>query len=84
MLVCLCISTDVQFASFFSSGFITAIAVNPPERRLAKRTSLQWSEKEIILGIAWVCRDVGDGWAFWAITHPDLLTLYQPEHTDRF
>ena len=29
--------TEVRFASFFYGEFITAIAVNPPERRLAKR-----------------------------------------------
>jgi hypothetical protein len=34
----------VHFASFLSGGFITAIVVNPPERRLAKRTSVQWDE----------------------------------------
>ena len=28
--------TEVRFASFPSSGFITAIVVNPPERKLAK------------------------------------------------
>ena len=32
--------TEVRFASFFSSGFITAIVPNPPERRLAIRTSV--------------------------------------------
>ena len=32
--------TDVRFSSFFSVGFITAIVVNPPERKLAKRTSV--------------------------------------------
>ena len=31
---------QVRFASFFSGGFITAIVVNPPKRRLAKRTSV--------------------------------------------
>ena len=36
--------TEVQFASFFSGGFITAIVVNPPERRLTKRTSVQCHE----------------------------------------
>ena len=30
---------EVRYASFFSSGFITAIVVNPLERKLAKRTS---------------------------------------------
>ena len=34
--------TEMQFASFFSGGLITAIVVNPPERRLAKRNSLHW------------------------------------------
>ena len=34
---------DVLFSSFFSGGFITAIVVNPPERKLAKLTSVQWA-----------------------------------------
>jgi hypothetical protein len=36
--------TEVHFASFLSGGFITAIVVNPPERKLAKRTSVQWPD----------------------------------------
>ena len=32
----------VRLSSFFSCRFITAIVVNPPERKLAKRTSVQW------------------------------------------
>ena len=32
----------IGLASFLSGGFITAIVVNPPERKLAKRTSVQW------------------------------------------
>ena len=35
--------TEVRFASFFSGEFITAIIVNPPERKLAKCTSVQCS-----------------------------------------
>jgi hypothetical protein len=31
----------VYFASFLSGGFITAIVVNPPDWKLAKRTSVQ-------------------------------------------
>ena len=31
--------TEVHFANFFFGGFITAIAVNPPERKLVKRTT---------------------------------------------
>ena len=34
-------STEVRFSSFFSVGFITAIVVNPSERELEKRTSVQ-------------------------------------------
>ena len=30
----------MRFASFLSGGFITAIVVNPPERKLAKRISV--------------------------------------------
>ena len=33
--------TELRFASFLSGGFITAIVVNPPERKLAKRTSVR-------------------------------------------
>ena len=33
------VHTEVRFSSFFSGGFITAIVVNPPER---KRTSVQY------------------------------------------
>ena len=36
--------TEVRFASLFPSGFNTVIVVNPPERKLAKRTSVQWSD----------------------------------------
>ena len=34
--------TEVRFARFLSGGFITAIVANPLERKLAKRTSVQW------------------------------------------
>jgi len=33
--------TELRFARFFSGGFITAIVINPPKRKLAKRTSVQ-------------------------------------------
>ena len=33
--------TEVRFASFFSGGFVTAIVVNPPERKLSKRIFVQ-------------------------------------------
>ena len=34
--------TEMHFASFLFGGFITAIVVNPPENKLAKRTSVHW------------------------------------------
>ena len=33
--------TEGHLASFLSGGFITAIVAIPPERKLAKRTSVQ-------------------------------------------
>ena len=36
--------TEVRFASFLPGGFITDIVVNPPESKLAKRTSVQWCD----------------------------------------
>ena len=45
--------TEVRFASLLSGGLITAIVVNPPESKLAKRTSVhclkQWSMVNPIL-----------------------------------
>ena len=36
--------TEVRFASLLSDGFTAmAVIINPPERKLAKRTSVQWS-----------------------------------------
>ena len=34
--------TEVRSASFLSSGFTTMAVINQPERKLAKRTSVQW------------------------------------------
>ena len=36
--------TEMRFSSFLSGGFLTAIVVNPPERNLAKRTSVHWAD----------------------------------------
>ena len=33
--------TKVRFASFLSGGFTTMTVINPPERKLSKRTSVQ-------------------------------------------
>ena len=32
--------TEMRFVSFLSCGFISAIVVNPPEKKLTKRTSV--------------------------------------------
>ena len=48
--------TKVRFASFLSGGFITAIAVNLPERKLAKCTSvhcMKWSPKKSTTSTQW-------------------------------
>ena len=34
--------TEVRIASFLSGGFATIPVLNPPERKLAKRTSVHW------------------------------------------
>ena len=34
--------TEVRFATFLSGGFITAIVLNPQERKLEKHTSVHW------------------------------------------
>ena len=39
--------TEVRFASFFSGGFTTMTVLNPPERKLAKRTTVHWVEKDL-------------------------------------
>ena len=36
-------SKEVRFSSFLSGGFTTMAVINPPESKLAKRTSVQWS-----------------------------------------
>ena len=35
--------TEVRFASFFSGGFTTMAVINSPERKFAKRISVDWS-----------------------------------------
>ena len=40
--------TEVRFASFLSGGFITMAVINPPEKKLAKRTFVCTMVKENI------------------------------------
>ena len=34
--------TEVRFVSFLFGGFTTMAVINPPENKLAKRTSVRW------------------------------------------
>ena len=36
--------TEVRFASFLSGGFTTMAVMNPPKKKLEKRTSVQWGD----------------------------------------
>ena len=36
--------TEMRFGSFLSGGFITAIVVNPPEKKLAKRRMISYPD----------------------------------------
>ena len=39
----------MRFTSFLSGGFVTAIVVNPPERKLAKCTSVKCGGKRDVI-----------------------------------
>ena len=41
--------TEVHFVSFLSGGIITAIVANPPERKLAKRTSVPCTHHNLLI-----------------------------------
>ena len=47
MVIVLLQCTEVRFASFFSGGLITMTEINPPERKLAKRTFVQCTGKDM-------------------------------------
>ena len=40
--------TEVRFACFLSGGFTNMAVINPPERKLAKRTSVQCAKHYIL------------------------------------
>ena len=44
--------TEVHFVSFLSGGFTTMVVINPPERKLAKRTSMHCAEKNSGKGVS--------------------------------
>jgi len=39
--------TEVRFASFLSGGFTNMVVINPPEKKLAKRTFVQCSLEDL-------------------------------------
>ena len=49
----------VRFASFLSGGFIIAIVVNPPERKLSKRTSVRCSGVKVCIEYYKICLKLG-------------------------
>ena len=44
--------TEVRFTSFLSGVFTTMVVINPPERKLAKRTSMHCAEKNSGKGVS--------------------------------
>ena len=50
--------TEMRFASFLFAGFITAIVVNPPERKLAKHTYVHCSVCHFLLCFVYAARDL--------------------------
>ena len=45
--------TEVRFASFLSSKFTNMAVINPPERKLAERTSEKFRQGKKLLNDAW-------------------------------
>ena len=48
--------TEVRLASLLSGGFTNMAVINPPERNLAKCTSVQWTlfiKHNLIFGLVW-------------------------------
>ena len=41
--------TEVRFASFLSGGLTTLAVINPPERKLAKHTSVHWCDGHCVM-----------------------------------
>ena len=83
--------TEVRFASLLSGGCITAIVVNPLERKLAKRTSVQWGEIISVEAspLSLICHchyQYADNFAWGAVTNYVykiwlFLTTYPPPFT---
>ena len=39
--------TEMHFASLLSGGFTTMVVINPPEKKLANHTSVQWGASHV-------------------------------------
>ena len=53
--------TEVRFATFLSGGFTTIAVINPPERKLAKRTSVQCMNPTWLFGVDVIFYDLTRG-----------------------
>jgi hypothetical protein len=73
--------TEVRFASFVSGGFITVIVVNPPERKLVKRTSVH-----CIVSLSTILSVLALVWSTnWCIKHlPTTAILNKYIHTKKW
>ena len=56
--------TEVRFTNFFSGGFITVIEVNPPKRKLAKRTSVHCEKKIVFRNCEKLLKFEDEDWEF--------------------
>ena len=69
-------STKVHFARSLSSGFITAIVVNPPERKVAKCISMQSKKRFLLLDKSWKAKSIQlQIWSFVAICIPPAMFI---------
>ena len=50
--------TEVRFASFLSGRFIVMTVINPPEKKLAKQTSVQCTEDQILYLFCFVYKNI--------------------------
>ena len=56
--------TEVRFGSLLSGGFTTMAVINPPEKKLANRTSMQWVLKEFLCNSQLMWLGLLNAWCF--------------------
>ena len=73
--------TEVRFASFFSGGFITAIVVNSPERKLAKHNSVHCISSKYVFNTSYGPEHTISVCKYWKISfypsNADTGTFYR-------